>query len=84
MATTVKSATTMKSATAVESSCMESAKRMATAEMASAETMAEEVVSPIVGTKVIKISATDVRAVKRSHNPIPSASAKQKDGGSSN
>jgi hypothetical protein len=45
--------------------------------------MAEEVVSPIVGTKVIKISATDVRTVKRSHNPVPSASAQQKDGGSS-
>jgi hypothetical protein len=70
--------------TTVESSCMESAKGMAAAEMASAETMAEEVVSPIVGTKVIKISATDVRTVKRSHNPVPSASTQQKDGGSSN
>jgi len=67
----------------MKSAAMESAKGVATAEMSSPETMAEEVVSPIVGTKVIKISATEVRTVKRSHNSIPSASAKQEDGGSS-
>jgi hypothetical protein len=74
-------------ATAVESAtAMESAKGMATAEMSSAETMAEEMVSPIVAAVVAvvtKPSATNVRPVKRSNNPIPSASAKQKDSGSS-
>jgi hypothetical protein len=73
-------ATTVESATAVES-----AKGMATAEMSSAETMAEEMVSPIVAavvTVVTKPSTANVRPVIRSHDPIPGASAEQKDGGS--
>ena len=62
---------------------MKSAKGMATAEMSSAETMAEEVMSPIVGTVVTKITTPDVPIVKSTHNPVSSASAEQKDGGSS-
>jgi hypothetical protein len=76
------SATAVESTT-VESAAMESTKRMTTAEMSSAEAMAEEMVSPIVAAEATKPPVADVGAVIRSHNPIPSASAKQKDGGSS-
>ena len=80
--------TTTVAATAVESAAMESTKRMTTAEMSSTEAMAEEMVSPIVVPPIVAAEATkppvaDVGAVIRSHNPISSASAKQKDGGSS-
>jgi hypothetical protein len=77
MTATAMAATTMKSA------CMESAKGMAAAEVSSRETMADEVVPPIVGAEVTKKPVADVGAVKRSNNSIPSASAKHKDGGSS-
>jgi hypothetical protein len=77
MTATAMAATTMKSA------CMESAKGMAAAEVSSRETMADEVVSPIVGAEVTKKPVADVGAVKRSNNSIPGASAKHKDGGSS-
>jgi hypothetical protein len=75
-------AAAMKSTT-MESSGMESAKGMATAEMSSAETMAKEVVSPIVGPVVPQKTAAGIPTIKSTHNPVPSASAKQKDGGSS-
>jgi hypothetical protein len=77
MAATAMAATTMKS------TCMESAKGMTAAEVSSRETMADEVVSPIVGAEVTKKPVADVGAVKRSNNSIPGASAKHKDGGSS-
>jgi hypothetical protein len=82
------STTTTTVAATVKSAAMESAEGMATAEMSSTETMAEEMVSPIVMPSIVAAEATkppvaDVGAVIRSHNPIPSASAKQKDGGSS-
>jgi hypothetical protein len=80
------SAATAVESTTVESAAMESAKGMATAEMSSAEAMAEEMVSPIVVPPIVAAEATKppvagVGAVIRSHNPIPGASAKQKDGG---
>jgi hypothetical protein len=56
-------------AAAVESSGVESAESMASSEMSCAETMPEEVVSPIVRTE-----ATDVRTKKG----ITGASAEQK------
>jgi hypothetical protein len=78
MPATTVAATAMKSATTVES-----AKGMATAEMSSAEAMAEEMVPPIVvaAAVVTKPPTANVRPVNR--DPIPSASAKQKDGRSS-
>jgi hypothetical protein len=72
----------MKSTT-MESAAVKSAKGMATAEMSRTKTMAEEVVSSIVGTVVTKITAADVPTIKSTHNPVPGASAEQKDGGSS-
>lgn len=62
---------------------MESAKGMAAAEMSSSETMAEEVVSSIVTAEVTKKPIADIGTVKRAHKSVPSASAEQKDGGSS-
>ena len=75
-------ATTVESA-AMKSTTVESAKGMATAEMSSTEAMAEEMVPAIVvaAAVVTKPPAANVRSVNR--DPIPSASAKQKDGGSS-